>query len=250
MGSRVLATARTFVIVPIFFVYSLILATFVIIVALFDPAAPVIDRTVRHWSGLFLRIPPCSVTAEGLEHVDPTRRYVVASNHLSTFDIPLLFRVLPVNGRFLAKKELYRIPIIGTAMKRIGIIKIDRQAGASSRQAINEGVQLAAERGYSLLVFPEGTRSTTGELLPFKKGAFRIAIDTGLPLLPVVLEGTDRISLRGGKVFYPGAAQVRILPPIETADMTNKDDLNDLLRTVEKDMQETYREMRGADHQS
>ena len=132
-------------------------------------------------------------------------------------------------------------------MKRIGIVKIDRQAGSSSREAINEGVRLASERGYSLLVFPEGTRSTTGELLPFKKGAFRIAIDTGLPLLPVVLEGTDRISQRGGKVFYPGHAKVRILPPIETADMTNKDDLNPLLREVEAAMRETYRDLRDAD---
>ena len=250
MGSRVLATIRTFVLVPIFFVYSLVLALFVIIVAMVDPAAPVIDRTVRHWARLFLRIPPCQVEIEGLDLIDASRRYVVASNHLSTFDIPLLFRYLPINGRFLAKKELYRIPIIGTAMHRIGIIRIDRQAGASSREAINEGVRLASERGYSLLVFPEGTRSTTGELLPFKKGAFRIAIDTGLPLLPVVIEGTDRISLRGGKVFYPGSARARILPPIETSEMTNKDDLNPLLREVETLMGETYHELRTAAGQS
>lgn len=242
----VVAAIRTVVLIPLMFLYTLVLAAIVIVWGWVDPASPVHDRIVDHWSGVFLRIPPVRVHAEGIDRVDPARRYVVVSNHLSQFDIPLLFRHLPLHGRFLSKKELFRIPLVGRAMRTIGIIEIDRQARGSSRRAINEGVRVAAERGYSLLVFPEGTRSRSGEPLPFKKGAFRIAIDTGMPLLPVVIEGTDRIQKPDGKVFHGGDVRLRVLDPIETTGLTNKDDLNPLLHDVESAMRTTYFEM----HQS
>ena len=238
-----LAAARTFVFVPLFFVYTLLISAIVIVIGLFDEDSPIHDAIVNHWGGVVLRIPPVKWSVEGLEHVDPNQRYVVASNHLSMFDIPLLFRGLPLHGRFLSKKEIFRIPLVGRAMRTIGIVEVNRQAHGSSRQAINDGVRIAAERGYSLLVFPEGTRSRTAELLPFKKGAFRIAIDTGLPLLRVVIEGTNRINKPEGKVFYPGRARLRVLPPIETAQMTNKDDLNPMLAEVQDMIQAEYTAM-------
>ena len=245
MLREIRAGVRTFVLFPIMFVYTLVMAAIVIVTGWINPKAALIDGIVQHWSGLFLRIPPVVVRTEGLERVDPTQRYVVASNHLSMFDIPLLFHHLPLHGRFLSKKEVFKIPLVGTAMRTIGIIEIDRQAGGSSRQAINEGVQIAADRGYSLLVFPEGTRSRSGEFLPFKKGAFRIAIDTGLPLLPVVIEGTDRVQQPEKKVFHRGEVTMRVLAPIDTTGMTNKDDLNPLLRRVESEMARTYEELRA-----
>jgi len=240
MVRKFLAALRTFALVPLFFVYTLIASTFIIIYGMFQPASPVFDRIVKRWASLFLKIPPVRYTVEGLENVDPTRRYVVASNHLSLFDIPMLFWTLPLHGRFLSKKEVFKIPLVGSAMRTIGIIEIDRASGGSSRQAIIDGVKVAAERGYSLVVFPEGTRGSSDEFLPFKKGAFRIAIDTGLPVLPVVIEGTERISRPGSRLYYPGNARVVILEPIETADLTNKDDLSDLTSTVEGLMIETY----------
>jgi 1-acyl-sn-glycerol-3-phosphate acyltransferase len=173
------------------------------------------------------------------------------SNHMSTFDIPLLLWVLPIEGRFLAKQELFKIPLVGLAMSRVGMIKINREAGGSSRAAIIEGVELAAERGYSLIVFPEGTRGSDGELLPFKKGGFRIAIDTQLPVLPVIIEGNERISRPGSKIFHPGRARVRILPPVSTEGLTNRDNLNDLFRSTEAAISEGYADLRGSSpHQS
>ncbi|MFV1971464.1 MAG: lysophospholipid acyltransferase family protein, partial [Acidimicrobiia bacterium] len=219
------AGIRTFVLVPLFVLLTLLFAVFIIIYGAFRPAAPIHDKILKVWSGLWLRIPPVRFDVEGTENVDPHQRYVVASNHLSMFDIPLLFRTLPLHGRFLAKKEVFKIPLVSQAMRTVGIIEINREKGGSSRQAINDGARVAAERGYSLLIFPEGTRSTDGELLPFHKGVFRIAIDTGLPLLPVVIEGTERVSTPGSKVFFPGRASMRILDPIDTTGMTNKDDL-------------------------
>jgi len=240
MVRKLLAALRTFVLVPLFFVYTLIASSFILIYGVFRPASPVFDQIVKRWASLFLRIPPVLYAVDGLENVDPAKRYVVVSNHLSLFDIPMLFWTLPIHGRFLSKKEVFKIPLVGRAMRMIGIIEIDRASGGSSRQAINDGVKVAAERGFSLVVFPEGTRGSGDEPLPFKKGAFRIAIDTGLPVLPVIIEGTDRISRPGSRLYYPGRARVVILEPIETADLTNKDDLSNLTRTVEASMNTTY----------
>lgn len=240
------AGIRTFIIVPLFFLLTMVYALAIIVYGLFRPDSPMHGRIVKRWSRQFLRIPPVTFEVEGLENVDSETRYVVVANHLSTFDIPLLFWILPIEGRFLSKKELFKIPLVGTAMRRVGIIEVDREAGRSSRAVINEGVELAAKRGYSLIVFPEGTRSGTNELLPFKKGAFRIAIDTGLPLLPVIIEGTDRISTPGSKLFFRGHAKMRVLAPIETVDLTNKDDLNPLLRDVEGAIAAGYNELRTA----
>jgi 1-acyl-sn-glycerol-3-phosphate acyltransferase len=247
MIQTVLAGLRTFIAVPLFFIYTLILALLIIIYGVFRPASPLYDRIVKHWSSVFLKIPPVYTSVQGIENVDTAKRYVVVSNHLSQFDIPLLFRVLPLHGRFLSKKELFKIPLVGQAMRTIGIIEIDRASGTSSRQAIGKGVKVAAERGYSLIVFPEGTRSTNKELLPFKKGAFRIAIDTGLPILPVVIVGTESINRPGSKIFRPGTARVMICDPIETAGLTNKDNLNDLARTIESSMNAIYERMRTTD---
>jgi len=245
MFHTLVAGIRTFVLVPLFFLFTLAVAVFIIVYGAFRPAAPIHDKILKSWSGLWLRIPPLRVEVAGADRVDAEQRYVVASNHLSMFDIPLLFRGLPLHGRFLAKKEVFKIPLVATAMRTVGIIEINRQRGGSSRQAIKEGVRIAADRGYSLLVFPEGTRSTEGELLPFHKGAFRIAIDTGLPLLPVVIEGTERVSKPGAKIFFPGHATMRVLDPIETAGMTTKDDLRILAAQVEADMNRVYAEMRA-----
>ncbi len=240
MLRTVTAALRMVLVIPLFLLYTIVNAAFIIVYGAFRPASPIHDRIVKQWSYLFLQIPPVDFTVEGTHHVDPQQRYVVVSNHLSMFDIPLLFYTLPLHGRFLSKKEVFKIPLVGRAMRTIGIIEIDRSSGQSSRQAINEGVEIAAERGYSLIVFPEGTRSRDGNLLPFKKGAFRIAIDTGLPILPVVLEGTDRISKPGSKVFHPGRAGVTILEPVRTADLTNRDDLTGLMREVEAAMTAVY----------
>jgi 1-acyl-sn-glycerol-3-phosphate acyltransferase len=245
MIRTVLAGLRTFIGVPLFFIYTLMSAAIIIVYGMFNSASPVFDRIVKQWAFFFLKIPPVKYEIDGLERIDPSKRYVIASNHLSQFDIPLLFHVLPVQGRFLSKKEVFDIPLVGRAMRTIGIIEINRAAGGSSRQAINEGVQIAADRGYSLIIFPEGTRSTNGGLLPFKKGAFRIAIDTGLPIVPIVIEGTDRINSPGSKIFRPGRARIVIGDPIETVDMTNRDNLNNLARSVEASMNETYQEMRS-----
>ncbi|MEE8485780.1 MAG: lysophospholipid acyltransferase family protein [Acidimicrobiia bacterium] len=244
MLHTLVAGVRTFILVPLFLLLTLVAALTIIVYGAFRPASSVHDKILTGWSRVWLRIPPMRVEVLGTDKIDPSQRYIVASNHLSMFDIPLLFRSLPLRVRFLAKEEVFKIPFVAHAMRTIGIIEVNRKQGGSSRQAINEGVQIAANRGYSLLVFPEGARSDGSALLPFKKGAFRIAIDTGLPLLPVVIEGTERVSAPGAKVFFPGNASIRILDPIETAGMTNKDNLRELAARVESKMNTVYNDVR------
>ncbi|MCL1601851.1 MAG: 1-acyl-sn-glycerol-3-phosphate acyltransferase [Actinomycetia bacterium] len=248
MVRTLLAGIRTFVLVPLFFVITMLFAAIIIIYGAFRPTAPIHDKILRYWSHLYLRLPPVHVEVFDIERIDPDQRYVIVSNHLSMFDIPILIWYLPVRGRFLAKKELFRIPLFGQGMRTVGIIEINRSKGGSSRKAINEGVRLASERGNSLIVFPEGTRGTESELLPFHKGAFRIAIDTGLPLLPVIIEGTDRISKPGSPIFFPGNATLHVLDPIDTSGMTNKDDLKKLTAEVESNMNRAYNDLRPTTH--
>ena len=158
-------------------------------------------------------------TATGGDRLDQSKQYVFVANHLSNFDIPLLFATLPHRIRFLAKKEVYKIPIVATAMRKVGIVRIDRGAGSSVHTEINRGIADARGHGYSLIIFPEGTRSRDGALHRFKKGAFRIAIANQMDIVPVTLNGTWEVWAPGAKIFYPGPASVVIHDPIPVADL-------------------------------
>ena len=239
------AAIRTFVLVPLFFFYTLSQAAYVIWVGKRNRDTPKIEQTIQRWSGHFLKIPPIVMTIEGADKVDPGRRYVVVANHTSNFDIPVLFRSIPTPIRFLAKKELYKIPILGPGMDTAGIVKVDRGGAISTRQAINDAAKETYRRGYSLMVFAEGTRSRTGDMASFHKGAVRLAIDNGADLLPVVISGTFDINPPGSWFVYPGRVTVKILDTVDTADYTFRD-ITPLTNELHDRMLETYEEMRSA----
>jgi 1-acyl-sn-glycerol-3-phosphate acyltransferase len=228
MLRKILLGIRSAIAVPLFMAYTIaISAIFILAMALRLRRAG--EFFIQLWSRVFLWVPPMSYTVTGTENVQPDTQYFFLANHLSNFDVPLLFRAIPTPIRYLAKKELYKIPVFAQALHVAGIVKIDRGAGASSYAAINEGVAKAKENGYSPIVFPEGTRSRDGALHTFKKGAFRMAISTGLPVIPVTVRGTWDVWPPGSKLFYKGHADVVIHEPIETADLTLQD--IDQLRT-------------------
>ena len=215
---------RTIIGVPLFFIFTLGLATYVIVFALVRPHHPYIDRIIRFWARRFLDVAPVRLEVEGRDRVDSDTQYVYVANHLSNFDIPTLFAALPSRIRFLSKAEVYKIPVVAGAMRRVGIVKVDRQAGQQAHAAINAGIAEARSHGYSLIIFPEGTRSRDGEFHAFKKGAFRIAIANDMPIVPVTIEGTWEVWPPGAKVFYPGRARVVIHDPIPVDDL----DLSDI----------------------
>lgn len=146
------------------------------------------DRLGR-WSRNVLDNARVDLQVVGRDHIRPGETYLVMSNHQSHYDIPVLFQVMGTNIRMIAKEELFRIPIFGKAMSAAGFISIDRSKGPSALQSLVRAQELLA-RGTHVWIAPEGTRSRTGELLPFKKGAFYLATQAGLPILPVTIQGT------------------------------------------------------------
>ena len=140
MGRRLLATLRTLIAVPTFFLFTMGICAFVIVFSMFRPHHPTIDKVIHIWSRAFLTIAPISFDGTDTSHLDPNKQYVFVSNHLSNFDIPLLFLAVPHRIRYLAKAELYKIPLLAGAMRRIGIVKIDRGAGPGTHAAINDSV--------------------------------------------------------------------------------------------------------------
>ena len=239
------AAVRTIVLVPLFFFYTLSQAAYVTWVGKRNRDSPKIEQTIQRWSRHFAKIPPIEMTVEGAEQVDPGRRYVVVANHTSNFDIPVLFRAIPTPIRFLAKKELYKIPILGPGMDTAGIVKVDRGGAISTRQAINDAARETYRRGFSLMVFAEGTRSRTGDMATFHKGAVRLAIDNGADLLPVVISGTFDINPPGSWFVYPGRVVVRILDTVDTANYTFRD-ITPLTNELHDQMFAAYEEMRNA----
>jgi 1-acyl-sn-glycerol-3-phosphate acyltransferase len=174
------------------------------------------------------------VTVEGLERLDPRASYIFTGNHISNIDIPVMIGRLPVSVRFLAKKELFGVPVLGGAMRAIHIVRTDRKAGPMAHHEINQQVSRVIAEGLSLVIYPEGTRSRNAELMPFKKGAFRIAIDNGMPIVPVTITGSERVWRPGSKLIRGGRVHLLIHQPVTTTAMTQADigELRDRVREI------------------
>lgn len=174
------------------------------------------------WARLNIAVSLVTVKVEGLHNLDPQTSYIIAANHQSLIDIYVIYGYLPTNFKWVMKKELRSVPILGVACEAMGHIIVDR----SNTNAALGTINLARARiinGMSVLFFPEGTRSRSGSLMPFKKGAFRLAVELGLPILPVVIHGTNKILPSDTTDLAPGNARLEILPPIETSGMDEHD---------------------------
>ena len=155
----------------------------------------------------------------GREHLAAGGAFVFTPNHQSHLDILLLLAYLPGRTRFAAKRELWQHPVVGAVLDTLGMVPIERDEAERAIDALNR----AGARD-SLVIFPEGTRSPTGELMPFKKGAFVLAIASGLPVVPVVLRGTRRLMPRGSQLAVtPGEAEIVIEAPIPTVGLRYED---------------------------
>jgi 1-acyl-sn-glycerol-3-phosphate acyltransferase len=148
--------------------------------------------------------------------LDPRQGYVFMANHQSLFDIPVLIQTLPGQTRFLAKKSLFRIPIFGWAIAAGDFVPVDRKNRASARQTFDAAID-RLEKGNSILLFPEETRSLGGELLPFKRGGFLMALKSGFPIVPVTIRGTLAVRSRKTFLIRPGQVEVIYGVPIEAS---------------------------------
>ena len=175
-----------------------------------------------NWARLAAWLTPMRVQVEGSENAQRHRSSIVASTHQSMYDILVIYGWLRLDLKWVMKQELRKIPGIGIGCEKAGHIFIERRNPKQAKQAIAKALAGLGE-GIGLLFFPEGTRSLDGRLLPFKKGAFRTAIDQQLPLLPVTVVGTRDILPAKSLRLFPGSARLVIHPPIETTGMDPED---------------------------
>lgn len=194
-----------------------------LILAMINPSSPAIEKVIQWWSKAWLTASGTELTIEGRENVDKGQSYIVVANHLSTLDIMVCFVAVGIPIRYLAKKELFRIPLLAQAMRAIGIVEVDRAARSSVHNSVNQQAEKLIEHNRSLIIYAEGTRPRDGVMTPFKKGAFTIAITSGLPVLPVSIHGTYEAAVPGKPWFRGGPVTVTIDPAIPTDGMTRSD---------------------------
>ena len=206
-----------FYLIPVVSLYTVVLGTASLFSSLVDATGDFGHRCARAWAWLILKTTGVRVRVSGLEHLDPTRSYVVAANHQSIYDIPIVFAALPLQLRIVAKHSLGRVPFLGWHLQRTGHLLVDRTnpgAGILKRMA-----QLIGAAN-SLIVFPEGTRSSDGRVGRFKGGIFLLAIDSGIPVLPVSIARSRFVMKKGRLMVCPAEVTLTVHEPIPTTGVT------------------------------
>jgi 1-acyl-sn-glycerol-3-phosphate acyltransferase len=210
-----------FFLIPAIAVYTIVLGTLSILSSLFDPAGSFAHWCARSWSRLILRTTGVRVQATGLERLESGRTYVFVANHQSIYDIPILFWSLPYQLRIIAKESLGRIPFLGWHLRRSGHMLVDRRHPEPTK--IFKWASRLASHGLSLIVFPEGTRSRDGRVGRFKGGSFYLALEAGLPVVPISVVGSRHVMLKGRVTTYPGDVRLVVHEPIDTRGLAGSD---------------------------
>jgi 1-acyl-sn-glycerol-3-phosphate acyltransferase len=225
--------ARTLIIILGIILVTAFMAVMAILVSFVTAGGDTAHKVGRIWAKCILALSNIRVTVKGLSNLEPGRSYIYMVNHMSNFDIPVLQAFLPVQFRWLAKAELYKIPVFGYAMKRAGYISIDRSDRKSAIESLNKAVKIVRD-GISVVIFPEGTRSRTHNIQPFKKGGFFLAVDSGAPIIPIIIYGTERIMPKKQMLIKSGDVTLEIAKPINSSDYTRKtkNDLMDKVRSI------------------
>jgi 1-acyl-sn-glycerol-3-phosphate acyltransferase len=201
----------------------------------------------RWWGKSILRVSGIKVQIKGLENLAPERPCVFMCNHQSNFDILVLFSALPAQFRWIAKAELFRIPLFGRAMRGAGYISIERKDRKKAIQSLKEAA-VRIRNGVSVMIFPEGTRSPDGNIGEFKKGGFILAWDAGVSIVPIVINGTWAIMSRDSLKITPGKVRLTILPVVNVANYSKTDKLKlieDVREKIIKEFESNKQLMEG-----
>ena len=205
------------------FFWTPIWATIGIIFSFFDWSGRPIAWVAKQWSKLLLFISGIPYTVNGLDHLDPDQQYVFTANHESAFDILLVYAALPHKLVFLAKTELKKIPFLGWAMVLGKHIFVDRKNHKAALASMDIAKDSLKKYPRSIMIFPEGTRSLDGQMKPFKRGGTVLAIETGLPVVPVAICGTFDVIKKGSFNIYPKTIGLVIGHPVPTTGLSIKD---------------------------
>ena len=203
-----------FFLIPTIAVYTVVLGSVSVVSSLADRTGFFAHRCARAWSWLILATTGVDVRASGIDALTPGRTYIFVSNHQSIYDIPILFETLPYQLRIIAKKSLGRFPFLGWHLQRTGHLLVDRRS-PDPRGILRHWTELVS-KGLSLIVLPEGTRSTDGRVGRFKAGSFLLAIQAGLPIVPVAVSGSRHVMRKNRLMVKPGKVTVVVRAPIET----------------------------------
>jgi 1-acyl-sn-glycerol-3-phosphate acyltransferase len=204
-----------------------VLSTFVgsllaLLFRLFDKSGDLVVDLSHLWSRALLGFAGIELSIEWRAPLDPKGAYVFMANHESTVDIWALLALLPYRVRMIAKKQLARIPLFGWAMWAGRFIFIDRANAVAARRSIEEAKNRIRD-GHKVLIYPEGTRTRDGKLGPFKKGGFHLAVDAGVPIVPIAVTGARACMPPGSLLLRRGRVHVVVLEPIATADLGEQD---------------------------
>jgi 1-acyl-sn-glycerol-3-phosphate acyltransferase len=162
------------------------------------------------------------VEAEGLDRIERGTPYVFMANHISFLDGPLLMTVIDRPARVIVKRFVFRIPVLGLGMRFSGYVPLDKEGVGAGRRSIDRAARLIREKGYSFLIYPEGTRSWEGKMLPFRRGGFFLALETGTPIVPVTIAGTYELMPRGARSIRKGRVRIAFHEPVAVEGYARK----------------------------
>jgi len=206
-----------FFLIPAITVYTIVLGAASIASSVFDRRGYFAHRCARAWSWLILKTTGVRVRVEGLERIEPGRTYIFVSNHQSIYDIPVIFASLPYQLRIIAKESLARFPVLGWHLRRGGHLFVDRQH--PDRAGILKRWRALVSEGLSLIIFAEGTRSRDGRTSRFKAGSFMLAIEAGLPIVPLAVIGTRKVMPKGRLRTEPADVELIVHDPIQPPEL-------------------------------
>lgn len=195
------------------------MSAFAIVTAFISPGEHKVHKVAQIWAKMMLMLSNTKVHVIGGENIVWGRPYIYMANHQSDFDIFIVLAHIPGQFRWVAKKELFRIPLFGEAMRRAGYIEIDRQHHERALKSLDEAAQKIRE-GKSVMTFPEGTRSKDGTVKPFKQGMFYLAIHSGVPIIPISIIGSGEIMRKRSLRINPGKIKLFIDRPIDVSGYT------------------------------
>ena len=210
-----------FYLIPAITLYTIVLGTLSLGSSLFEKRGYFAHWCARTWSRLILITTGVRVQVVGLERIEPGKTYVFVANHQSIYDIPILFWALPFQLRIIAKQSLGNVPFLGWHLRRTGHMLVDRRR--PDRAKIFGWASRLTSSGLSLIVFPEGTRSRSGRVGTFKGGSFFLALQAGLPVVPLSVVGSRHVMLKGRLATYPGDVKLVVHEPIDTRGFEDTD---------------------------